>query len=322
MRKSRRESNINESSHNYWPSFADVMSALVLVLFFLMVLTFIQNILTGDSLKTAKTELADTESQLEQASSDLSEAKLQIQLAEAELLRLQDEINSAISIIEEKEAALALSQALIDEQNETIALTNASLEEIRLQMQGIALIRMDLLQKVQTSLQQSLSESESTQDTTVDIGDNANIIIGGNFLFAYNSTKINESAKPVLTQLSHAFYDLLQEGNTKDMIDTIIIAGHTDNKGTTQYNWELSTYRAQAVVNFLFEANPQLETDYGSYFSAAGYGENRPIAPNTTAENQAKNRRIEISIVVRDSAITDLINEYLAEDNTGVTVAP
>jgi chemotaxis protein MotB len=322
MRKTRRESSINESSHNYWPSFADVMSALVLVLFFLMVLTFIQNILTGDSLKTAKAELIDTESQLEQASSDLSEAKLQIQLAEAELLRLQDEINNAISIIEEKEAALALSQALIDEQNETIALTNASLEEIRQQMQGIALIRMDLLQKVQTSLQQSLSESESTQDTTVDIGDNANIIIGGNFLFAYNSTKINESAKPVLTQLSHAFYDLLQEGNTKDMIDTIIIAGHTDNKGTTQYNWELSTYRAQAVVNFLFEANPQLEIDYGDYFSAAGYGENRPIAPNTTAENQAKNRRIEISIVVRDSAITDLINEYLAEDNAGVPVVP
>jgi chemotaxis protein MotB len=106
------------------------------------------------------------------------------------------------------------------------------------------------------------------------------------------------------------------------MIDTIIIAGHTDNKGTTQYNWELSTYRAQAVVNFLFEANPQLEIDYGDYFSAAGYGENRPIAPNTTAENQAKNRRIEISIVVRDSAITDLINEYLAEDNAGVPVVP
>jgi chemotaxis protein MotB len=322
MRKARREISINESSHNYWPSFADVMSALVLVLFFLMVLTFIQNILTGDSLKTAKVELADTESKLAQASSDLEEAKLQIRLAEDELLRLQDEINSAISIIEEKEEALAQSQALIDEQNETIELTNASLEEIRLQMQGIALIRMDLLQKVQSSLQQSLSDSESTQDTTVDIGDNANIIIGGNFLFAYNSTKINESAKPVLTQLSHAFYDLLQEGNTKDMIDTIIIAGHTDNKGTTQYNWELSTYRAQAVVNFLFEANPQLETDYGSYFSAAGYGENRPIAPNTTAENQAKNRRIEISIVVRDSAITDLINEYLATDNTDIPVAP
>lgn len=322
MRKARRKSEIDESSHNYWPSFADVMSALVLVLFFLMVLTFIQNILTGDSLKTAKIELADTETRLAQASADLSDAMLKIELAEDELLNLQDEINSAISIIEQKENALAQSQALIDEQNETISLTNASLEEIRQQMQGIALLRMDLLLQVQTALQNSLSQSASTQNTTVNIGDNANIIIGGNFLFAYNSTAINESAKPVLTQLSHAFYEVLEKGNTKDVIDSIIIAGHTDDIGTTKYNWELSTFRAQAVVNYLFKANPKLELDYGNYFSAAGYGENRPIAPNTTLENQAKNRRIEISIVLRDSAITDLINSYLTEDNPSITVTP
>lgn len=314
MRKPRRRDNTTESSHNFWPSFADVMSALVLILVFLMLLSFIQNSITGYNLRAAKDELNDTELKLSDASRDLENALYEVEQAEAELLKLREEINTAINIIQEKEEALALSQQKIDEQNQTIALTNASLEEIRRQMQGIALLRMDLLQEVQVALQQSLSSSTVTQDTTVDIGDNANIIIGGSFLFEYNSSKINDDAKPVLKQLSQAFYDVLSTGDTKDKIDSIIISGHTDNVGTTQYNWELSTSRAQAVVNYLFSVNPKLEQQYGDYFSAAGYGENRPIAPNDTAENRALNRRIELSIVVKDSAITEMINEYLADD--------
>lgn len=314
MRKVRRRTELNESSHNFWPSFADVMSALVLVLFFLMVLTFIQNIITGDNLRTVKVNLEDTENNLTKASDDLDKALKEIDEAKKQLLKLQDDI-----VIKEK--ALALSQALVDEQKETIALTNASLEEIRLQMQGIALLRMDLLKEVRDALQQSLSSSDATKDTKVAISDNANIIIGGNFLFEYNSAKINDMAKPVLTQLAHAFYDVLQKGDTKNKIDSIIIAGHTDDIGNTQYNWELSTSRAQAVVNYLFKVNPKLELEYGSYFSAAGFGENRPIADNTNDENRAKNRRIEISMVIKDSAVSELINSYLENSQLG-TITP
>lgn len=312
MRKVRRRTELNESSHNFWPSFADVMSALVLVLFFLMVLTFIQNIITGDNLRTVKVNLEDTENNLTKASEDLDKALKEIEEAKKQLLKLQDDI-----VIKEK--ALALSQALVDEQKETIALTNASLEEIRLQMQGIALLRMDLLKEVRDAIEQSLSSADATKDTKVAIGDNANIIIGGNFLFEYNSAKINDMAKPVLTQLAHAFYDVLQKGDTKDKIDSIIIAGHTDDIGNTQYNWELSTSRAQAVVNYLFKVNPKLEVEYGSYFSAAGFGENRPIAENTTDENRAKNRRIEISMVIKDSAVSELINSYLENNQVSIT---
>jgi chemotaxis protein MotB len=308
MRKVRRRTELNESSHNFWPSFADVMSALVLVLFFLMVLTFIQNIITGDNLRTVKVNLEDTENNLSKASEELDKALKEIDDAKEQLLKLQDDINI-------KEKALALSQALIDEQKDTIALTNASLEEIRKQMQGIALLRMDLLNEVRDSLQQSLSESDATKDTKVAIGDNANIIIGGNFLFEYNSAKINENAKPVLDKLAYAFYDVLQKGDTKEKIDSIIIAGHTDDIGNTQYNWELSTNRAQAVVNYLFKVNPKLEEEYGNFFTAAGFGENRPIAPNTSEEDRAKNRRIEISMVIKDSAVRELINSYLENNN-------
>jgi chemotaxis protein MotB len=63
--------------------------------------------------------------------------------------------------------------------------------------------------------------------------------------------------------------------------------------GTPRFasNWELSTARAVEVVKLLVESGvpPQ-------HLSAAGYGEFAPVAPNTTPEGRAKNRRLEIAV--------------------------
>ncbi len=76
----------------------------------------------------------------------------------------------------------------------------------------------------------------------------------------------------------------------------IRVEGHTDNTpiNTREYpsNWELSASRALRVVKFLKD---RLGVD-PARMSAVGYGEYRPIAPNTTPANKQKNRRIEIYI--------------------------
>ena len=78
----------------------------------------------------------------------------------------------------------------------------------------------------------------------------------------------------------------------------IAVEGHTDNRpirGGTLFatNWELSTGRATAVLRYLVEQKgfpaPRL--------SAAGYADTRPLWPNDSAENQAKNRRVEIVVL-------------------------
>ena len=74
------------------------------------------------------------------------------------------------------------------------------------------------------------------------------------------------------------------------------VIGHTDNVPIhTRFpsNWELSTARALAAVHFLIERAGVAPTRVG----AAGYGEYRPIADNSTAEGRAKNRRIAITIL-------------------------
>lgn len=80
----------------------------------------------------------------------------------------------------------------------------------------------------------------------------------------------------------------------------IRIEGHTDNWPirTAQYpsNWELSTARATRVLRYLIETKG-LEP---SRFSAAGYGEYRPLVPNDTAANRARNRRVDIILLRTD----------------------
>ena len=76
------------------------------------------------------------------------------------------------------------------------------------------------------------------------------------------------------------------------------VAGHTDSKGTDAYNQKLSERRAKAVYDYLTGQG----VDAARLTGPTGYGEARPIAPNTNAdgsdnpEGRAKNRRTELNV--------------------------
>jgi outer membrane protein OmpA-like peptidoglycan-associated protein len=68
------------------------------------------------------------------------------------------------------------------------------------------------------------------------------------------------------------------------------VSGHTDNTGEKAHNLKLSEARAQAVVK-------ALTSSYGidgKRLVAKGYGDAKPVAPNTSDENKARNRRVEL----------------------------
>ncbi len=73
---------------------------------------------------------------------------------------------------------------------------------------------------------------------------------------------------------------------------TIEIAGHTDNVGSTSYNYNLSLSRAQVVRRILMD-DYDLQLDQ---FTILGYGEERPMVSNETEEGRQQNRRAIITI--------------------------
>lgn len=72
----------------------------------------------------------------------------------------------------------------------------------------------------------------------------------------------------------------------------IEIQGHTDNVGTNERNKLLSENRALAVYNYLLSKNIAK-----SKIHSIGFGKERPLYPNDTEENRAKNRRVEFMII-------------------------
>jgi OOP family OmpA-OmpF porin len=71
----------------------------------------------------------------------------------------------------------------------------------------------------------------------------------------------------------------------------IIIAGHTDGKGTDAYNLDLGRKRAQAVMDILVKNGAP-----ASRLKVESFGKQRPIADNNTEEGRAQNRRVEFHV--------------------------
>jgi len=94
----------------------------------------------------------------------------------------------------------------------------------------------------------------------------------------------------------------------------IRVEGHTDNvpihNARFASNWELSSARATAIVRYLVDAHGISPRR----ISALGFGEFRPISPNTTPENRARNRRVDIV------ALTSELSEK--EPNSDLYVTP
>ncbi len=72
---------------------------------------------------------------------------------------------------------------------------------------------------------------------------------------------------------------------------TLTVVGHTDNKGTAEYNQKLSEQRALSVAQYLEskDVNPVR-------LATLGKGEADPIASNDTESGRQANRRVEIYI--------------------------
>ncbi len=113
------------------------------------------------------------------------------------------------------------------------------------------------------------------------------IILTGDLLFQIGSSELSSSAIISLQKMGLALL------GTPYMINVV---GHTDNipmnSAKFSSNWELSLARASSVARFLIEEIGMTPNQ----FVVSGYSSFRPVVSNTTAENRAKNRRVEIII--------------------------
>ena len=310
----------SEGEQGFWPSYADMMSAVALILFFLMLLSYIQNLITGNDLQNTQEVLQSTQEDLEKTRSVLSLTLHQVEEAQADLNSITVDLNDARLALEkqqedlaaldrllaDREALIGEQEALIGEQEDYLLAANDELVAMRNQMQSIAVLRLSILEQIRDSMARVMGDSSK-----VSIGSNGNIILSEGILFDLNSSEIKADAAPALNELIGVFAEFLEDDENAKYVDSIVISSHTDSTGTRDHNRTLSTDRANAVLNYLMENDGGALDDYESYFCAAGYGMTRPVASNETVAGRAANRRIEISIILRDDTVMEIVDNYL-----------
>lgn len=113
-------------------------------------------------------------------------------------------------------------------------------------------------------------------------------IASDDILFALGSTRINDLGQQVIRTVAETLdgfpNPLMVEGHTDDV--------PLDRNGYT--NWNLSTDRAVAVLSLMIEQH-ELPPDR---VGAVGYGEYQPLETNETSEGRARNRRVDIMVLI------------------------
>jgi outer membrane protein OmpA-like peptidoglycan-associated protein len=125
----------------------------------------------------------------------------------------------------------------------------------------------------------------------VTVGKNE-ITIKNQVQFEIDSAKILPASTGLLTEIADVFIHNPQ-------IKRVEVQGHTDNSGTSDHNKQLSEDRANAVVAWLVAHGVD-----SSRLAGRGYGQGKPLVPNVTAANRARNRRVQFIIVDQDTAAT------------------
>jgi outer membrane protein OmpA-like peptidoglycan-associated protein len=115
------------------------------------------------------------------------------------------------------------------------------------------------------------------------------IISMSDILFAFDKADLTPELKTSLAKIAGILLVYKRS--------SVIVEGHTDNKGAKVYNQKLSEKRAENVMNFLVEQGIAAGRQ-----KAVGYGQTKPIAPNTTKEGRQQNRRVDLVIKDEEAA--------------------
>lgn len=126
------------------------------------------------------------------------------------------------------------------------------------------------------------------ENATVErVGEGIKITFDSGILFETESYSLQEPSKENIAKLS----EILQKYEDTN----IMFGGHTDSRGTEEYNQTLSENRAKSVAEYAAFTGVDAER-----MTIVGYGEGEPIASNETETGRQQNRRVEIAIWAND----------------------
>lgn len=135
------------------------------------------------------------------------------------------------------------------------------------------------MDKQKRELEEKLGNSADVER----VGEGIKVTFDSGLLFAFNSSDLSPGMKAQLSDFAGTL-------NAYDKTN-ILIDGHTDSKGATDYNMNLSDRRASSVNDYLKTLGVS-----STRLGTRGFGESQPVASNNTENGRKQNRRVEVVI--------------------------
>ena len=126
---------------------------------------------------------------------------------------------------------------------------------------------------------------------------NANVTVGKGEIFIKQQIQFAIDSATILPESSGLLTEIADALVKNPRIKRVEVQGHTDNTGTPDHNKQLSEDRARAVTSWL-----SMHGVSADRLSPVGYGQTKPLVPNVTGGNRAKNRRVQFIIADQDPA--------------------
>jgi chemotaxis protein MotB len=203
----------------------------------------------------------------------------QAQDSAAQALKASDEANAKLKALEAEKSGLETAKKALEDEK---GMLSNEVKEKDAELAKLKATYDNLQEKMDAEIKKGeIRLSQTGERIQVDMVDK--------ILFDSGSADLSPKGQEVLARLGA----VLSKVEDKQ----IQVSGHTDDANPSKQlsqtfptNWELSVARAVNVTRFLAEKASVPE----KRLVAAGYGQFHPIAPNSSAEGRAKNRRIEI----------------------------
>ncbi len=302
---------ISRDTGEYWISYSDMLSSLLLV--FMLAVTF--SIYQYYSLLDIKTK-------------ELHAQKAELDKVQVSLVKQQEELETTRVTLMGKEEELASVQIQLDRQKDDLhaaqtALKTKEEEQAALQLQlaaqqevlGSQQKQIDELLGLRTAiikdLSQALAKASISANVDTQTGD---IMLDSRLLFETAKDQLAEAGRAELRRLIPVYLEVLLRPEYRDYVAEIIIEGHTDSKGSYTFNLQLSQQRALNVATFCLEM-PGLSLEQRALLEQILTAKGRSYADRIFnadgSENMEASRRVEIKFRLKDSEMIQRMNDIL-----------
>ncbi|NLJ65222.1 MAG: OmpA family protein [Christensenellaceae bacterium] len=309
---------IRKDSGEYWTSYSDMLSSLLLV--FMLAVTF--SIYQYYSLLEIKTKQLDAQqAELDRAQISLVKQQEELETTRVSLMGKEEELASVQIQLQAQEEDLHAAQTALktkEEEQAALQLTLIQQEEELATLElalGSQAKRIDELLGVRTAIVEELSRTFSEKKIGANVDRNTgDIVLDSKLMFATGEEVLAYEGQRQLERLIPAYLQVLLRPEYKDYVAEIIIEGHTDSKGSYVFNLELSQQRALNVAKFCLQM-PQLTSTQRStlenILTAKGRSYADRIYNADGTENMDASRRVEIKFRLKDAEMIEQMNKIL-----------